>query len=389
MRPFTYQVLPGRVVFGFGTITQLPAELDALGASRVVLISDDMAKSEADEIEADLGNRVVGRIGAIQPHVPIEEVEAARRLTDESRADAVVTIGGGSTTGVGKAIVLETEVSFLAIPTTYAGSEMTPIYGITAGEVKRTGRDSRVKPRTVIYDVDLTLGLPKEVTAGSTMNALAHCVEALYAQERSPIITIMALEGVRALQRGSVVVAGEPTNPDGRSDLLYGAFLAGASLGAVGMAIHHRICHVLGGTFGLAHGDANAVILPHVVAYNRESEPEVMAALGDALEVADPALGLFELAEALGAPTNLADLGDHGARSRPGDRDDRRRRGLQPAPGRAGMDQATLGGRVCGSSPIGAIGRHRSNADQRRDRGARREGQEHVRDGGWVRHFTP
>jgi alcohol dehydrogenase class IV len=309
VRPFTYQVLPGRVVFGFGTITRLPAELDALGASRVVLISDDMAKSEADEIEADLGNRVVGRIGAIQPHVPIEEVEAARRLTDENRADAVVTIGGGSTTGVGKAIVLETEVSFLAIPTTYAGSEMTPIYGITAGEVKRTGRDSRVKPRTVIYDVDLTLGLPTEVTAGSTMNALAHCVEALYAQERSPIVSIMALEGVRALQRGSVVVAGDPANPDGRSDLLYGAFLAGASLGAVGMAIHHRICHVLGGTFGLAHGDANAVILPHVVAYNRASEPEVMAALGDALEVADPALGFFELAEALGAPTKLADLG--------------------------------------------------------------------------------
>ena len=309
MRPFTYQVLPGRVVFGFGTIARLPSELDAFGASRVVLISDDMAKSEADEIEADLGNRVVGRIGEIQPHVPIEEVEAARRLTDESRADAVVTIGGGSTTGVGKAIVLEREVAFLAIPTTYAGSEMTPIYGITAGEVKRTGRDPSVKPRTVIYDVDLTLGLPKEVTAGSTMNALAHCVEALYAQERSPIVSIMALEGVRALQRGSVVVSSDPVNADGRSDLLYGAFLAGASLGAVGMAIHHRICHVLGGTFGLAHGDANAVILPHVVAYNRASEPEVMATLADAMGVTDPAIGLFELARTLDAPTNLADLG--------------------------------------------------------------------------------
>ena len=309
MRPFTYEVLPGRVVFGFGTITRLSSELDGFGASRVVLVSDDMAKSEADEIEVDLGNRVVGRIGEIQPHVPIEEVEAARRLADESRADAVVTIGGGSTTGLGKAIVLEKDISFLAIPTTYAGSEMTPIYGITAGEIKRTGRDPRVKPRTVIYDVDLTLGLPKEVTAGSTMNALAHCVEALYAQERSPIVSIMALEGVRALQRGSVVVAGDPVNADGRSDLLYGAFLAGASLGAVGMAIHHRICHVLGGTFGLAHGDANAVILPHVVAYNREAEPAAMEALSDALGVADPAVGLFELADGLGAPTNLADLG--------------------------------------------------------------------------------
>ena len=309
MRPFTYQVLPARVVFGFGTLARLPDELDALGAGRVVLIADNMAKTEADQIESALGERVVGRIGEIEPHVPIEEVEVARRLTDDRQADAVVTIGGGSTTGVGKAIVLERELSFLAIPTTYAGSEMTPIYGITAGEVKRTGRDPRVKPQTVIYDVDLTLGLPREVTSGSTMNALAHCVEALYAQERSPIVTIMALEGVRALQRGSLMVAGDPSDVEGRSDLLYGAFLAGASLGAVGMAIHHRICHVLGGTFGLAHGDANAVILPHVVAYNRESEPEVMAALADAMGVTDTAIGLFELAGALGAPTSLAELG--------------------------------------------------------------------------------
>lgn len=309
MRPFTYEWLPGRVLFGFGTITRLPVELDALGANGVVLISDNMAKEEADLAEADLGSRVVGRIGEIAPHVPIEEVEEARRLVDDRKADAIVTIGGGSTTGLGKAIVLDRELSFLAIPTTYAGSEMTPIYGITAGDVKRTGRDPRVKPRTVIYDVDLTLGLPREVTSGSTMNALAHCVEALYAQERSPIVSIMALEGVRALQRGSMMVADDPGDVDGRSDLLYGAFLAGASLGAVGMAIHHRICHVLGGTFGLAHGDVNAVILPHVVGYNREAEPEAMAALADALGVADPALGLFELAETLGAPTGLSELG--------------------------------------------------------------------------------
>ncbi|MEX1126088.1 MAG: maleylacetate reductase [Acidimicrobiia bacterium] len=309
MRSFTYELLPGRVVFGAGTIVRLPFELDVLEASRVVLISDNMAKTDADQIESDLGGRVVGRIGEIEPHVPIEKVEAARRLTDDRQADAVVTIGGGSTTGVGKAIVLEKELSFLAIPTTYAGSEMTPIYGITAGDVKRTGRDPRVKPKTVIYDVDLTLDLPTEVTSGSTMNALAHCVEALYAQERSPIVSIMALEGIRALKRGSVVVAGDPGNVDGRSDLLYGAFLAGASLGAVGMAIHHRICHVLGGTFGLAHGDANAVILPHVVAYNRGAEPEVMAALADALGVAEPAQGIRDLAETLGAPTSLSDLG--------------------------------------------------------------------------------
>jgi maleylacetate reductase len=309
MRAFSYDQLPGRVVFGRGTLASLSDELDRLDARRVALISDDMAKSDADRIETDLGDRVVARIGEIRPHVPVEDADAARRLAEQDAVDTLVTIGGGSTTGLGKAIVLERDLRFLAIPTTYAGSEMTPIYGMTGGEVKRTGRDPRVKPQTVIYDVDLTLDLPIEVTAGSTMNAMAHCVEALYAEERNPITTLQAMDGVAALNAGSRTVASSPRDEDGRARLLYGAFLAGSSLGAVGMAIHHRICHVLGGTFGLTHGDANAVILPYVASYNRDAEPDVMTALATALGADDAALALYELARTLGAPLSLSELG--------------------------------------------------------------------------------
>ena len=194
-------------------------------------------------------------------------------MAESSRADSVVTIGGGSTTGLGKAVALARHDAFLAIPTTYAGSEMTPIYGITEGDIKRTGRDLRVRPATVIYDVDLTLRLPSDVTAGSTMNALAHCVEAMYAEERNPIVSLLVFEGIEALTSGSLSVSEDAGNIEGRGRLLYGAFLAGSALGSVGMAVHHRICHVLGGTFGLAHGDVNAVILPYVVAYNQSWEP--------------------------------------------------------------------------------------------------------------------
>lgn len=309
MRPFTYDVLAGRVVFGPGTVREVPAEIASLGGRKVLLIADGLAKSDADVIEEELGDGVVARIGEIRPHVPIEDVDAARALADEQGADTLVTVGGGSTIGLGKAIALERDVSFVAVPTTYAGSEMTPIYGMTAGEVKRTGRDPRVKPDTVVYDVELTLALAPEVTAGSTMNALAHCVEALYAEQRNPIVSLMALEGVMALERGSTAVAADPVDMVGRSDIQYGAFLAGAALGSVGMALHHRICHVLGGTFGLAHGDANAVVLPYVVAYNQASEPLVMEELAQALGGEDSWTSLRALGSALGAPQSLSELG--------------------------------------------------------------------------------
>lgn len=309
MRAFTYEQSASRIVFGEGYLSRVVEEVDRFDAGKVLLIADDMAKTEGDRIEADLAGRVVARIGEIRPHVPVDDVDAARRVADDRDVDLVVTVGGGSTTGLGKAILLERELAFVAIPTTYAGSEMTPIYGITGGAVKRTGRDPRVKPDTVIYDVALTVSLPMNVTAGSVMNALAHCVEALYAEQRNPIVSLMALDGVSAMSRGSGEVAREPTDLEGRSNLQYGAFLAGSALGSVGMAIHHKICHVLGGTYGLAHGDANAVMLPHVVAYNGVAEPEVIDALSSSLDGAEPAVALYDIARILGAPASLAELG--------------------------------------------------------------------------------
>jgi alcohol dehydrogenase class IV len=309
VRHFVYEQLPGKVVFGQGSFARVPAELEAMGARRTVVLADALAKADADRLRERLADRLVGWIDEIRAHVPAVDVDAVRELVKATEADSLVTIGGGSTTGLGKAAVLEADLRFLAVPTTYAGSEMTPIYGITTDEVKQTGRDPRVKPHTVVYDVELTLQLAPEVTAGSTMNAMAHCVEALYAENRNPVVSIMALEGVRALQRGSTAVVTDGTDVDGRSELQYGAFLAGASLGAVGMAIHHRICHVLGGTFGVAHGDANAVILPYVAAYNAAAEPEAMERIAAALGASDAATGLRDLAERLGAPTSLTAVG--------------------------------------------------------------------------------
>jgi alcohol dehydrogenase class IV len=309
MRPFVLDQPATRVLFGSGTLGNVAAELNRMHAERVLLIASTSAKAEADRIVTDVGDRVVARIDETQPHVPAAGVDLARGMAESNRADSVVTIGGGSTTGLGKAVVVTRQVGFMAIPTTYSGSEMTPIYGITEGEVKRTGRDPRVKPATVIYDVDLTVRLPPGVTAGSTMNALAHCVEALYAEERNPIVSLLAVEGIGALQSGSTTVSLDPVDVNGRAKLLYGAFLAGFALGSVGMAVHHRICHVLGGTFGLAHGDANAVILPYVVAYNQTVERLVMDELAAALGGGDPWALVRDLGRRLGAPTSLSQLG--------------------------------------------------------------------------------
>jgi maleylacetate reductase len=224
-------------------------------------------------------------------------------------ADCAVTIGGGSTTGFGKVIALRLELPLIAVPTTYAGSEMTPIYGITSGGRKNTWRDLRVLPRIVVYDPALTVSLPPFVTGPSGINAIAHCVEALYGKGANPITSLMAEEGIRALARGIPGAVRDSADLEARSDALYGAYLAGASLAAVGMAVHHRICHVLGGTYGLSHGDVNSVILPHAARFNRDAAPEALDRAARALGVDDAATGLFDFALEVGAPTSLEQLG--------------------------------------------------------------------------------
>lgn len=314
---FTHDAIGGRVVFGVGARHDVRAELDRFGASRVVVIGspDD---PPVGELTAALGDRVVGRFEDIVQHVPVERAAAASAVVADCRAEAIVTVGGGSATGFGKAVRLARaeagrarDLAFVAVPTTYAGSEMTTIWGSTDGDHKRTGKHPYVKPDTVVYDPELTLSLPARIAGPSGMNALAHCVEALYGPGHNPVVDLHALAGVRALAVGLPRVCGGGDSVEARTEVLYGAFLAGIALASGGTALHHKTCHVLGGMFNLNHGDMNSVVLPHAVAYNAPAMPTVMERLGEALDV--PAGGvpgaLFDLAVAIGAPTSLAEIG--------------------------------------------------------------------------------
>jgi maleylacetate reductase len=309
--PFTYDALPGRVVFGSGRRRELAMEVDRVGASRVLLIADAQAKATGDELEVALGPRGVRRWDEVAQHVPVDLAERARQAATEAAVDAVVCVGGGSSTGLAKAIALSHDVPIVAVPTTYAGSEMTPIYGLTGGRHKQTGRDVRVLPKVVVYDPELTLGLPTAVTGPSACNALAHCVEALYAPGCNPVVSAIALEGVRAIQSALPAVMAAPGDLDRRSDLLYGAYLAGVSLGATSTGLHHKLCHVLGGMFDLVHADTHSVVLPHAVAFNSPALPDEMRRLADALGAArgDEAGALWDVAAASHVPTSLAELG--------------------------------------------------------------------------------
>jgi len=314
MKSFIYASQPSRVVFHAGALDQLGAEIDRLGARRALVLSTPEQRASAEDVSRRLGSRSAGVYDRAVMHVPIETAQAARARAKELNADCCVAIGGGSTIGLGKAIALTSELPILAIPTTFAGSEMTPIFGITEQGQKKTGRDPRVLPRTVIYDPLLTMSLPVNIAGSSGMNAIAHCVEALYAQDSNPITSLMAEEGIRALSSSLPTVVSKPDDLEARAEALYGAWLAGACLGNVGMALHHKLCHTVGGAFNLPHAETHAVILPHAVHYNFEAAPDAMARIGRALagsglSADGAASGLFALARKLGVPLALRDLG--------------------------------------------------------------------------------
>ncbi len=305
----TYEPLPIRVVFGAGSFDRLAEEVGRLGLKRAMILSTPGQRRLADEAAKRLGVATAGIHAEAVMHVPVETARAARETARRLAADCVVAIGGGSTIGLGKAVALDTGLPVLAVPTTYSGSEMTSIYGVTDGGVKRTGRDRKVLPRVVLYDPALTVGLPAKISGPSGMNALAHCVEALYAQDANPITSLMAADGIRALARALPVVVKEPLDLEGRSDALYGAWLAGSALGMVAMGLHHKLCHTLGGSFSLPHAEVHTVILPHAVAYNRAAAPAAMRIVAEALGAEDAARGLYDLAKALGAPLSLGQIG--------------------------------------------------------------------------------
>jgi maleylacetate reductase len=310
IHPFSYQALPMRVVFGAGSLAKLPDEVEALGLTRVLVLCSPEQEVTGKQVAAALGEKAVGVLPEARMHVPVEVAHRARQVAAQLGADGCVAVGGGSAVGLGKAIALEHGLPVIAVPTTYAGSEMTPVWGLTEGGQKRTGRDARVLPKAVLYDPELTLTLPAQMSATSGMNAVAHAVEGLYAPDATPIVSLMAEEGVRALAAALPRVVADGADLDARGEAQYGAWLCGAVLAATTMSLHHKLCHTLGGTLDLPHAQTHTVVLPHALAYNAPAAPEAVAALSRALGgVPDPARELWDLAGRLGAPRSLRELG--------------------------------------------------------------------------------
>jgi maleylacetate reductase len=308
-RSFTYQALPMRVLFGAGVLAKLPDEVAALGLTRVLVLCGPDQEETGRRVAAALGDRAAGVLAEARMHVPIEVATRARDRAAQLGADGCVAVGGGSAIGLGKAVALEHGLPVIAVPTTYAGSEMTPVWGLTEGGRKRTGRDERVLPRSVLYDPELTLTLPPGLSATSGINAMAHAVEGLYAPDATPIVSLMAEEGARALAAALPRVVAEGSDLDARAEAQYGAWLCGAVLAATTMSLHHKLCHTLGGTLDLPHAQTHTVVLPHALAFNRSAAPEAVAALGRALGTEDPARGIWELTGRLGVPRSLRELG--------------------------------------------------------------------------------
>ena len=308
MRPFHYNGHPARVIFGSGTLSQLPDEVARLGLKRTLVLATPPQEAEAKRVAALLGDASAGVFAGAVMHTPVEVTEKAMAVVAETEADGVIAIGGGSTTGLGKAIALRTDLPQIVVPTTYAGSEMTPILGETKDNAKTTQSSPKILPEVVIYDVDLTMSLPAGLSGTSGINAIAHAVEALYSRDANPIVDLMALDAIGALHRALPRIAKDPGDREARSDALYGAWLCGMCLGAVGMSLHHKLCHTLGGSFDLPHAETHTAVLPHALAYNAPAIPAVIVRL-QALLGPDPAGALYDLAGAVGAERSLKALG--------------------------------------------------------------------------------
>jgi maleylacetate reductase len=251
----------------------------------------------------------VGTLPLATEHVPLPTVKLALEEVDRLGADALLALGGGSAIGLGKAVAAERSLRLLVVPTTYSGSEMTSIYGVTDANEKRTARAERVRPALVLYDAMLTTALPAATSITSAWNAMAHCVEALWWPDADPLALLAAEHGMRALVSAVPVIASDPQQLAAREQALLGAYLGGIALSDTGTALQHKLAHLLGGAFGLPHASTHAVLLPHVVRYNAPTAPQAAACIADVLGERDPAVGLHALALHVGAPTRLDALG--------------------------------------------------------------------------------
>ena len=302
------------VHFGAGVRHQAAAEVERLGCARALVLSTPEQSATAAELAHSLGALAVGTFACATMHTPVEVSAQAQQYAESVNADCFVAVGGGSTTGLGKALALRTQKPQIVIPTTYAGSEATPILGQTEKGLKTTLKDARVLPQVVLYDPELVVSLPVALSATSGLNAMAHAVEALYAQDRSAATTELALDGLHNLTQSLPQVLAKPTDLTARETSLRGAWACGAVLGLVGMALHHKLCHTLGGSFDTPHAPTHAVILPHAVAYNQQAVPELLAPLTTILPAASastatPAHALWHFAQSLNSPMSLQSLG--------------------------------------------------------------------------------
>ncbi|MBZ9792936.1 maleylacetate reductase [Rhizobium sp. 3T7] len=305
---FHYAGSPAHIVFGEGASQEAANWISKIGCRRALVLSTPQQKSDAEALAAKIGPLAVGVFSGAVMHTPVDVTETAMKVVGESGADCVVSLGGGSTTGLGKAIAYRTDLPQIVIPTTYAGSEVTPILGQTEGGRKTTVKGAKILPEVVIYDATLTTGLPVGLSVTSGLNAMAHAVEALYAQDRNPISTLMAVEGLRAFRSALPQILATPGDLNARAGGLYGAWLCGTVLGTVGMALHHKICHTLGGTFDTPHAETHAIMLPHTAAFNGVAVPELLQPVAEIFK-GSVGGGLWDFAKSIGAPLSLRDLG--------------------------------------------------------------------------------
>ncbi len=305
---FVHDSLPQRIRFASGRAAeQLAAEIDDLGAQRVMVIAGEFERELAQSIAADAPVALWHH--EVAPHVPVAIAERARRAAAEHDVDALVCVGGGSTTGLAKAVALTSGLPIVAVPTTYAGSEATNIWGLTDGDVKTTGVHARVLPRTIIYDAELTLTLPVELSVASGLNAVAHCVDSFWAPRADPINAAGAADGLRLLAAGLRGVVKDPSDLAGRELLLQGAYASAVAFASAGSGLHHKICHVLGGMFNLPHAETHAIVLPHVLALNGAAAPSLERRIADALSSDTATAGLAALRDDIHAPSALRDHG--------------------------------------------------------------------------------
>ena len=309
MQNFVFDQPASRVIFGVGALERLREEAERLGMKRPLFISTPGRRKDAEKAAQSLTGMTPAMHAEAVMHVPIETIRAAQSVAKAHNADSIIAFGGGSAIDLSKAVALECDLPIAAVPTTYGGSEVTPFYGYTEEGIKKGKRDRKMLPKTVLYDPALTVSLPAHVAGPSGMNAIAHCAEGLYARDANPIMSLLAAEGIRALSRSLPNIVREPENLDARTNALYGSWLAGVVLGSVGMAIHHNISHVLGGSFNLLHANVHTIVLPHALAFNREAAPEAMRIIANALDVPDAAGGVYDLAVRIGAPVALKDIG--------------------------------------------------------------------------------